>query len=169
VTNWVGKAIQDSRRFSKLLIYKNKNLLPEQYDMVLGLVLLYLLLAILATKIQEYWDGQWRNGRKLVMHRLLLEAVGRNETLKQQILENAAVFALYQGEATAKVRTGPASFFSAATGPSQIPADLFARALLVELHADGKGSHPSSRYSTPQAFIADKAPVGKPIDDTTRV
>ncbi|OYU28018.1 MAG: hypothetical protein CFE41_08590 [Burkholderiales bacterium PBB2] len=138
-------------------------------DMVLGLVLLYLLLAILATKVQEIWDGQWRGGRPLTMHRLLLEAVGRNETLKKQILENPAVFALYQGEAPAEVRTGMSSVLSAATGPSKIPADLFARTLLVELYADGKGSHPSSRFSTPQAFMADKAPVGKPIDDSTRI
>lgn len=138
-------------------------------DMVLGLVLLYLLLAILATKLQEYWDGQYRGGRVLVMHDMLLEAVGRNDELKKRILQSPAVFALYRGEDTAKPTGGLGIFLAAASGPSNLPADLFARTLLVELFDDGKGTHPSAKFSTPQAFLAEKAPAAAPVTDANRI
>lgn len=122
-------------------------------DVVLGLLLIYLVLALLTTKVQEMYFGQMRSGRTRTMHKMLLEAVGHDSGLKDRILANPTIFALFEGDQKA----GKPSLMSA-KGPSAIPPDLFARALLVELYDDPQQSHPSKVY-TPEAFIRNKAPA----------
>ncbi|SFP30072.1 hypothetical protein SAMN05443579_11081 [Variovorax sp. PDC80] len=120
-------------------------------DVVLGLLLIYLVMALLVSKVQEVWAGQLRSGRTHTMHSMLLEGVGRDKRLKDKILESPMIFALSRGDNPASERGGWTSLWSA-QGPSAIPPDLFAKALLVELYDDGKSNPPSVRY-TPDAFV----------------
>jgi len=122
-------------------------------DVVLGLLLVYLVLALLASKVQEMWFGQMRSGRTRNLHKMLQEAVGHDGSLKDKILANPSIFALSEGNK--KVATPG---FWSAQGPSAIPPDLFARALLVVLYDDPQHSHPSKVY-TPEAFVRNKAPA----------
>jgi len=121
-------------------------------DVVLGLGLIYAVLALLTTKVQEVWFGQMRSGRVRNLHKMLDEAVGHDSALKDKILANPMIFALWEGVDAAKKPK-----FWSAEGPSAIPPDLFARALLVALYDDPQGAHPSKVY-TPEAFIRNKAP-----------
>ena len=121
-------------------------------DVVLGLVLVYLTMALLVSKVQEVWAGQLRAGRTLNLHALLFEAVGRDDTLKAKLLNNPSVFALSQGDSPAQ-RRGSWTGLWTSQGPSAIPPDMFARALLCELYGDGQHNHPSVRYIAPDAFV----------------
>jgi uncharacterized protein (TIGR02594 family) len=121
-------------------------------EVVLGLVLIYVTLALLAMKVQETLAGDLLKRRVGNLHNLIHEAVGQDTVLQKKLFENPLVFALSEGS-TAKqglVRS---------TGPSAIPPEIFARALLMELNG---GRHPSEQYGTPSEFItarsADKNP-----------
>lgn len=126
-------------------------------EVVLGLVLIYLVLALLVSKVQEALVGQMRSGRAKNLHDMVLEAVGRDPGLHSRIFANPLVFALSEGGEVAN-RSGNWRNLWTAVGPSALPPTLFARALLVELYNDGKHSAPRDRYTTPRAFLADKAP-----------
>lgn len=119
-------------------------------DVVLGLVLVYLVLALLATKVQEWLDGNLLRGRVSTLHQLMLEACGQSEDLKKQVMENPLIFALYRGSKAQK------STFSTSSGPSSVPPDLFARALLMALN-DGGNTHPSGLFPTPAGFLEKRA------------
>lgn len=116
-------------------------------DVVLGLLLIYLVMALLVTKLQETVLGQFFSHRTRNLHTMLEEAVGNDKTLKDRILANSLIFALYKGD-TKVTKPGVR-----AKGPSAIPPDLFTKALLIELYNDGKGNHPSVRF-TPDSFLA---------------
>ncbi len=119
-------------------------------DVVLGLVLTYLLMALLLTKVQEVWVGQLRAGRTYQLHEMLMQVVGNDGTLKDKVLANPSLFAMSKGHKPAGQRNG---WLGTASGPSAIPPDLFTRALLAELFDDGKHNHPSGRYITPDQFV----------------
>ena len=121
-------------------------------DVVLGLVLIYLVMALLVSKVQEVWVGQLRAGRTFHLHRMLLQAVGLDEELKKRVLNNPSIFALSSGKEPGEQRGG---WLGTASGPSAIPPDLFARALLAELFDDKKHNHPSVRFNSPDAFVAE--------------
>lgn len=123
-------------------------------EVVLGLVLIYITLALLVMKVQETLIGRWGHGRAKNLHDLVREAVGHDENLKRRIFENPLVFALSRGDEVPNERTGK---LGPAVGPSVLPPDLFARALLIELNPGGKGAHPSERFASPTAFVAEAA------------
>jgi hypothetical protein len=70
-------------------------------DVVLGLVLIYATLSLLTMKLQEVLAGNLLRYRAGTLHELLLEAVGRDETLKAAILASPLVAPLYQGQGNA--------------------------------------------------------------------
>lgn len=120
-------------------------------EVVLGLLLIYITLAILVMKVQETIAGRWLRRRVSTLNALLDEALGHSDDLKKKLFANPLIFALSPG-------TSPASEGKLRdSGPSNIPPDLFARALLIELNNDGQHGHPAERYATPTAFVADKA------------
>lgn len=119
-------------------------------DVVLGLVLVYLVLALLATKVQEWLDGNLLRGRVSTLHQLMLEACGQSEDLKKQVMANPLIFALYRGSEAEK------NTVTRSSGPSSVPADLFARALLMALN-DGGHTHPSGPFTTPASFMEARA------------
>lgn len=119
-------------------------------DVVLGLVLTYLVLSLLVMKVQEILDGNILKGRVSNLHEMLLEAVGRSQDLRDKILKNPLIFALYQGQDANR------HVMWRSSGPSSIPADLFARALLIELNG---GKHPSEEFSKPSGFLTAKTPA----------
>jgi uncharacterized protein (TIGR02594 family) len=114
-------------------------------DVVIGLLLVYLVLALMVSKLQETIFGQWFTSRQRTLHDMLDEALGQDKTLKTRLLENPAIRGLYQGDTAS---TGLRD-----KGPSAIPSDLFARALLVEVYNDGAHSHPSRTFESPQLFV----------------
>ena len=124
-------------------------------EVVLGLVLVYLVLALLVSKLQEVLAGQVFRGRPKYLHKLVREATGHDEELKKAIFNNPMIFALSQGNAAASEKHDD---IGQTTGPSSIPPELFARVLLIELNDDKKGGHPASRYASPTAFVSDRAP-----------
>lgn len=117
-------------------------------DVVIGLILAYLVLALLVTKVQEMLVGQLGTSRKHTLHDMLDEALQRDAGLKAAMLQNPLISALYQGTNSGKgvLRAG---------GPSAIPSDLFTRVLLVEVFKDGKNNHPKERYESPLLFVQD--------------
>ncbi|MBD5802391.1 hypothetical protein AZOA_18190 [Azoarcus sp. Aa7] len=115
-------------------------------DVVIGLMLIYATLALLVTSLQEFFAGTLLRGRVGVMHTLLEEAVGHDAALKDRLLANPLVFALSVGE---KAKSGV--FFP--TGPSALPPDVFARALLMEVDTSQSHRHPSELHATPQQFL----------------
>jgi uncharacterized protein (TIGR02594 family) len=118
-------------------------------DVLIGLVLIYAAFSLLVTSVQELVSGQWLRGRVSVLHRLLNEATGQDPKLKERLLKNPLVFALSEGE---EAREGTL-LLRPPRGPSEVPADVFARALLMEVDAAAGGKHPSERFATPQQFI----------------
>lgn len=121
-------------------------------DVVLGLALIYAIVSLLAMKLQETLTGNLMRRRVSTLHQLVLEAVGQDAALKNKVMNNPLVFALFKGSSAKQ------GMFS--RGPSAIPPDLFARSLLMELNG---GAHPSGQFSTPTAFLAAKAPAETPL------
>lgn len=121
-------------------------------EVVIGLALIYATLSVLAMKLQEVLAGNLLRYRVGTLHDLLLEAVGRDETLKKKILDNPLVSVLYKGAGDAE-----RGFFGG-SGPSAIPPGIFSRALLAELNG---GEPPQSVFATPSAFLGAKRPSGK--------
>ncbi|HOB93988.1 MAG TPA: CHAP domain-containing protein [Aquabacterium sp.] len=119
-------------------------------EVVLGLALIYAVLAVLVMKLQELWFGNLLRYRTNVLHDLLTEATGGDEALKKKLLQNPLVFALYRGSDAEKHSVLPDS------GPSSIPPDVFARALLAELNG---GTAPALAHASPSAFFTARAPA----------
>lgn len=117
-------------------------------EVVLGLILVYLCLALLTTKLQETLQGGVFARRTGNLHSLLFEAVGGDSSMRSKLLANPLISSLFKGT------TAKSGIFS--SGPSAIPPPLFARALLMELNG---GEHPSVKFGTPQAFIESIATV----------
>ena len=119
-------------------------------EVVIGLILIYAIVALLVMKLQELHAGSLLRYRAGVVHDHLREAVGRDEALKQKILENPLIFALFKDDAARKSRLRD-------SGPSNVPHELFTRALLTELN--GGGTHPAHQFAAPSAFMAAQAPA----------
>jgi len=117
-------------------------------EVVIALVLIYAVLSLLVMKVQELLAGSALHYRAGVLHTLVFEAVGHNEDLRRRVLANPLIFALFQGS-TAEPGLVKDS------GPSSIPPELFARALLAELNG---GTHPALKFAAPSAFMAAQAP-----------
>ncbi|MGC4076416.1 MAG: hypothetical protein QM702_05165 [Rubrivivax sp.] len=115
-------------------------------DIALAFALTYALLSLLVMKVQETWHGNLLAGRVHNLHRLLNEALMGDEALVRQLLENPLLFALYTAD---KPRQG--LLVVPARGPSEIPPDLFARALLMELNPSLKP--PREDHASPAAFV----------------
>lgn len=132
-------------------------------ELILGLVLIYAALALLVMKVQEQVFGQWLHYRAYVMHDLLLEGCGENKDLKEAVLTNPLVFALYKDDNARQGR------LVGGKGPTAVPPDIFAKALLTELHQKGKGEHPALKFTTPAAFLNAKAAQGERIWQTLQI
>lgn len=118
-------------------------------DVVLGLVLIYALMALLVMSLQEALAGGLLKSRVTDLHALLKEATGHDDELHKRIVDNTLVFSLYEGEKSARQGVLRSS------GPSEIPPDVFTRALLIEVDPAAKGKPPSERFATPQEFVDD--------------
>lgn len=115
-------------------------------DIAIGLVLIYACLSLLLMKTQEVWHGGMLRGRVKNLHRLVYEAVGQDKTLREQLYRNPLILALSIGEPARDGHMGARS-----TGPSAIPPELFARALLMELNPSQQ--HPQQDHTSPLAFL----------------
>ncbi|MDR7377115.1 hypothetical protein J2X19_001773 [Rhodoferax ferrireducens] len=118
-------------------------------DIVLGLALIYLALSLLISSAQEMVSGAFFKGRQATLHDLLYEATGQDDALKQRVLANPLVFALYRGG----VAHEGIKMWRRASGPVEVPPDIFARALLTEVNQIDPGKHPSDRYASPLSFL----------------
>lgn len=116
-------------------------------QVAIGLVLIYLALSILLMKVQESLHGGVLRGRVKNMHLLMQEATGRDPDLKKRILANGLVFSLSDSDEPSTV----GRLFRRPTGPSAVPPDLFAKALLMELNPSRQ--LPSSEPLPPLAFM----------------
>jgi len=116
-------------------------------DVVIGLLLIYLAASFLLMKVQENLHGGILKGRVTNMHRMLDEAVGHDPDVKKRLLDNRLISSLWSGseESSAGRR------FTPGVGPSKIPGDLFAKALLMTLNPSG--NLPSSEGRTPIEFM----------------
>lgn len=115
-------------------------------DIAIAFALTYALLSLLVMRLQETVHGNWMAGRVQNLHRLVEEAVMKDAALARQVLESPLLSALYEAETPRKGQW----LIVRPKGPSEIPADLFARALLVELSPDRR---PPSETMTPAEFI----------------
>jgi hypothetical protein len=118
-------------------------------EVVLGLALVYAALAALVMKLQEEVGGNLLNYRANILHDLLTEATGQDDGLKQRLLQNPLVFALYRNGAARQ------HWLLRDSGPSAIPPSVFARALLAELNG---GAAPALAHANPAAFFGACAP-----------
>lgn len=118
-------------------------------DVVIGLLLIYIAGAFLLMKVQESVHGAYFRGRVSNLLCALNEAVGNDQSLKKTVLGNRLISSLWSGEAAPR----PAGLFTRAQGPSHIPGDLFAKALLMSLNPSGK--LPSTEGRMPLAFMDD--------------
>ncbi len=126
-------------------------------EIVIGLALIYAVLAILVMQLQETVAGTLLKRRAGNLRVLVCTVLAGDQALTDRILNNPLVGALFKEKTASKgfVRT---------SGPSAIPPDLFARALLMELNG---GTHPAAEFNAPAAFIATREPAlvlrGKPV------
>ena len=127
-------------------------------EVVIGLLLVYIAMALLLMRVQEGVHGGFFRGRVRNMHEMLLQACGNDKTLKEAVLANPLLSSLTPDDVSK-----PAGWFSRATGPSAIPPDTFVRALLTTLNPSGKA--PSTEALSPVAFmdsLIKAAKVGSP-------
>jgi hypothetical protein len=120
-------------------------------EVVIGLVLVYLTVALLATKLQELWFGTMWKGRVKNLHLAVFEASGRDDKMRERIFANPLVFGLFEGKEATQ-----GAWWQRPSGPSAIPPDVFARALLIEVDETTPGRHPSEQFTTPAAFVAER-------------
>jgi len=118
-------------------------------DVVIGLLLIYIAGAFLLMKVQEAVHGAYFRGRVTNLLCAVNEAVGNDQSLKKTVMDNRLISSLWSGESDPR----PASplTLGRAKGPSQIPGDLFAKALLMSLNPSGM--LPSTEGRAPLAFI----------------
>lgn len=126
-------------------------------DVVLGLLLIYLVLALLAMKVQEYLVGDLMRRRAGNAHDLVAEAVGNDDAVRAGVMANPLIFALSESK---ELKRG---LFP--RGPSAIPPELFARALLIHLNGN---THPSESFPTPQAFMQSRERESKSVWQSLR-
>ncbi|MBT9487343.1 MAG: CHAP domain-containing protein [Rubrivivax sp.] len=117
-------------------------------EVAIGLVLIYASLSLLVMKVQEIWHGTFLRGRVQNLHRLVHEAVAQDDDLQQRLYANPLLFALSDGD---QAQPGSMMRLKVTRGPSAIPPDLFARALLMELNP--KGRHASEDFASPDRFL----------------
>jgi hypothetical protein len=115
-------------------------------EVVIGLLVVYIFMALLLMRVQEGVHGGFFRGRVRNMHEMLLQACGNDETLKKDVLANPLLLAF-----TKDAASKPASGLSRATGPSAVPPDTFVRALLMTLNPTHKA--PSTEDKTPLQFM----------------
>lgn len=124
-------------------------------EVALGLVLIYALMALLVTTLQEVVIGAFSRDRTRNLHHMLDEVLRHDRRLKQDLLNQPLVQAMYQGS-----QSEPG--LMRASGPGELDAQTFTQALLVTLAQrlpaaqrvnTLPGDHPSQRWATPQAFM----------------
>lgn len=131
-------------------------------DVVVGLLLIYIAASFLLVKVQESLHGAFYRGRVSNLLAVMDEAVGRDESLKKLVLGNSLISSLWSGPGDP--RTG--GLLTRANGPSKVPGDLFAKALLMSLNPSG--NMPSTEGRTPLEFIDDLMKVARPESDRYR-
>ncbi|HEX5684595.1 MAG TPA: hypothetical protein VFY73_11245 [Ideonella sp.] len=127
-------------------------------EVVIGLVLVYLIVSLLATKVQELWFGTMWKGRVKNLHLAVFEAVGRDATMRDKVFANPLVFSLFEGDQATQ-----GAWWQRPTGPSAIAPDVFARALLIEVNELNPGRHPSEQFTTPAGFLAERGHGSQPV------
>lgn len=115
-------------------------------DIAIAFALTYALLSLLLMRVQESWHGNLMAGRVQNLHRMVQEALMGDEALARQLLDNPLLAALYQAK-----EAKPSRLFWPASGPSEIPPALFAKALLMELNPSLKP--PREDHPAPTAFV----------------
>ncbi|XHS76641.1 CHAP domain-containing protein [Burkholderiaceae bacterium UC74_6] len=118
-------------------------------DVVIGLLLIYIAASFLLMKVQESLDGGILRGRVSILLQAVNEAVGNDQDLKKLVLKNRLIASLWSGEV--EPRSSNLFLLRRAKGPSQIPGDLFAKALLMALNPSR--NLPSTEGRAPLPFI----------------
>ncbi|AXQ29395.1 hypothetical protein D0B54_12145 [Solimonas sp. K1W22B-7] len=102
-------------------------------EVALALVTIYLILALLATQLSEYWSGA-TGSRSRNLQAMVREAFGRQSGLVEKFFEYGPIFSLSKGKSK----------------PSAIAPDLFATSFLAVLN---KGQPPRLAWRTPSEFV----------------
>lgn len=112
-------------------------------DVALGMALLYAVLSLFVTTIQELVVNSAMRWRSRHMRKTVKSAFGEDKALTEAFFAHPLIVSLSDG------RGGRA--------PSYIPNDLFAKAFLAVL---GHGSHPMTQGLSPAGFLATLQPSG---------
>jgi len=117
-------------------------------DVALGLALLYAVLSLFVTTIQEYVVNSVMRWRSRHMKKTVSSAFGEDQALTRAFFEHPLIVSMADG-------TG-------GRAPSYIPEDVFAKVFLAVL---GHGNHPKALGFTPAGFMASLRPAAPAVPD----
>ncbi|SDP94234.1 TIGR02594 family protein [Rhodoferax sp. OV413] len=110
-------------------------------DVALGMALLYAVLSLFVTTIQEYVVNSGMRWRSRHMRKTVQSAFGENRALTDSFFAHPLIVSLADGKG--------------GRAPSYIPDDVFAKVFLAVL---GHGNHPKTLGLTPAGFMASLRP-----------
>lgn len=111
-------------------------------DVALGMALLYAVLSLFVTTIQEYAVNSGMRWRSRHMRKTVRSAFGEDGALTDAFFAHPLIVSLADGKG--------------GRAPSYIPDDVFAKVFLAVL---GHGNHPKTLGLTPASFMASLRPV----------
>lgn len=106
-------------------------------DVAIGLVLLYAVLSLFVTTVQEVFVNSHLRWRSRHMRLTVQSALGNDAELTERFFQHPLIVSLADGDGSRK--------------PSYIPDELFAKVVLSLL---GQGVHPGDKGLTPESFLA---------------
>ncbi len=110
-------------------------------DVALGMALLYAVLSLFVTTIQEYLVNSGMRWRSRHMKKMVRSAFGEDEALTDAFFKHPLIVSLADGKGGRE--------------PSYVPDDVLAKVFLAVL---GHGSHPKEMGLSPAAFMASLRP-----------
>lgn len=117
-------------------------------DVALGLALLYAVLSLFVTTIQEYVVNSAMRWRSRHMKKTVSSAFGEDQALTRAFFEHPLIVSMADGKG--------------GRAPSYIPEDVFAKVFLAVL---GHGNHPKVLGFTPAGFMASLRPAAPAVSD----
>ena len=111
-------------------------------DVALGMALLYAVLSLFVTTIQEYVVNSGMRWRSRHMRKTVLSAFGEDQKLTDAFFAHPLIVSLADGKG--------------GRAPSYIPDDVFAKVFLAVL---GHGNHPKTLGLSPAGFMASLRPA----------
>lgn len=106
-------------------------------DLALGMVLMYAVLSLFVTTIQEFLSNVVLRSRAKTLNKLVRSAFGEDQALTEDFFKQPLIVSLAQGTGGRR--------------PSYIPPALMAKGFLAVL---GHGEHPARTGMSPQSFVA---------------